>query len=1119
MNALTLHTSAAVQMPLRAALWVYSVIMLVSIALAPTTQAQTIDTPGQFGVFNPVQFGRANAQYQTFEWNSLQSRNFDVYYHQGGEYLAQYAAIVVEEHLQTLQRTLNFIVGTRIPVIVYNSYNEFLQTNSITTLLPRGVGGSTDISKNRVIMPFQGDWGQFRHALRHGLAKAVMNEMFFGGFIQSSVSGSFRVDLPEWMQLGFAEYMAAGGYTTKADSYVRDLILNQTFPSLATLNTDASNQMRAYIGQAFFAFIATKYGTGKVGEILNRVRAVGTLENAFRGAFGMTTEPFWRLWQQELQQQYRADAARFQDASAFGVHLIDSIANLHTSTSYVSSGVISPNGDKAAFASTQHLNEGSEVALKIFDMKTRKLQTLMTLGSVADDDILYPMERSITWKPDGSRLAVSVPQRGQDVIVILNPTTGEKTVMDVGFKIINALAWSPDGKMIAFSAAVNEFPNIYVMELATRKVRKVTNDIFSELAPVWAWDSKTLFFISERGKVHNSPTQQPATQAQANVTASKGVVGSSAQPTPPKLTEPAPLSAPMWEYDVTQSDVYSVSLATGRIERLTNDPQNRKTSIAVAPNNLSVFITSDKNGISNLYQFNLLTKELTPKTSSLYSITSVSMPRDGSVAVLQTTKRGVGELLLLAEPLKRKVATPLGVTAYRKDLAERDEAAGRTIELLENREDSVPSLTQREPLKGYGNVDIDFSRQKMVFPDVETATAIALSEQLAQETDTTTLGKLPSRPYKLSLANDYFTVNPIWDTFVQFRFAVQGLYTDIMGDHRVFGGANFQWNFQNTDLYLSYAYLPNVIDYEANYVHTWRLLTLFEPSIRNYVVARLAYWGLGGRAILPLNAASRLEGSLRWINTSRETVDDARVPQETRMLFVPELRYVFDDTKAGVYAPSKGSRGYVALDASGLGVNALSFVRLIADYRRYVPIDLPWKNAATLAVRGAAGVSIGGAPQRFFVGGMENQIFYGGPAPFERAEDLVFMVPGQPLRGFDVGVMTGTRYVATNVELRIPISQNVSAGPVSGLLQNVQAALFVDAGSAWTNDFTWDLPEIIIDQTGNPTPPIGGSILMSVGVGVRFFIIGIPLKVDMAFLNLRSGLSAPRFVLSWGVDF
>ena len=42
--------------------------------------------------------------------------------------------------------------------MVYNSHNEFQQTNIVRPYMREGIGGVTELFKNRVVFPFEGNY-------------------------------------------------------------------------------------------------------------------------------------------------------------------------------------------------------------------------------------------------------------------------------------------------------------------------------------------------------------------------------------------------------------------------------------------------------------------------------------------------------------------------------------------------------------------------------------------------------------------------------------------------------------------------------------------------------------------------------------------------------------------------------------------------------------------------------------------------------------------------------------------------------------------------------------------------------------------------------------------------
>ena len=125
--------------------------------------------------------GKNKVQYKKFDWYFIQSKHFDVYFAEGGDYIASYAADVAEQSYKSISKSFRYELTNRVSIIVYNSHNDFQQTNVIDEYMEEGIGGVTELFKNRVVVPFEGDYKKYRHVIHHELVHAVINDMFYGG--------------------------------------------------------------------------------------------------------------------------------------------------------------------------------------------------------------------------------------------------------------------------------------------------------------------------------------------------------------------------------------------------------------------------------------------------------------------------------------------------------------------------------------------------------------------------------------------------------------------------------------------------------------------------------------------------------------------------------------------------------------------------------------------------------------------------------------------------------------------------------------------------------------------------------------------------------------------------
>jgi TolB protein len=63
----------------------------------------------------------------------------------------------------------------------------------------------------------------------------------------------------------------------------------------------------------------------------------------------------------------------------------------------------------------------------------------------------------------------------------------------------SAPAFSPDGKQLAMVLSKDGSPDIYVLDLASRKLRRITRHYGIDTEPAWTPDGKSIVFTSDRG--------------------------------------------------------------------------------------------------------------------------------------------------------------------------------------------------------------------------------------------------------------------------------------------------------------------------------------------------------------------------------------------------------------------------------------------------------------------------------------------------------------------------------------------------------------------------------------------------------------------------------------------
>ncbi|MCX8051580.1 MAG: BamA/TamA family outer membrane protein [Chlorobi bacterium] len=1012
-----------------------------------------------------AQFGKNKVQYQSFQWWYITSPHFDIYYHDSLDYIARFCAYKAEDALASLVGSFGFRPNKRMTIVLYGSHNQFQQTNIIGQLLPEGIGGVTELFKNRMVLPFEGDWEKFRHVIHHELVHAYLNEMFYAGSIQVALYS--RSTIPIWMNEGLAEYESLGGLDVQTDMFMRDLALSEALRPLDQLD----GYLAYRCGQAFYAYIERQYGKGKVAELIHKLRHAQTPSAAFEATFGKSLEDFSEEWQNAMRKMYWPDLDRFSRLDDFAQRLTN-----HTKDGnyYYSSPAISPDGRRAALIS----DRDGDFAIYIMDLSSRNMRRLISSGRTLDFEELNILTPGISWSPDGTKLAVTAKAGGQDALYIVDVESGDYEKYTFGLPTMTSAAWSPDGRFIAVTAVRAEQPDIYLFDLQTKTIVQLTDDLFTEQNPVWGPDSVTLYFISDRGD-DLSPSHATKTTFQT------------------------------WRHRLGQSDIYRIHIASRTIERITHTPDDQKSSIAVSTTGQRLLYVSTANGIGNLYELDLATGKSKPKTNSLSGLMQLSLARDDSKLLFAAQNKIGYDLFMIRNPFE--VEFKLDTLPLTK-LVQQQRQRSQMVETIRRSSDSLDG-SRTLAFVGYGKFDVEIAPPRLTSSD----TAIAGNPTVAAYESASRGYDFTPHPYKVTITNDIVMstggFNTLWGTF---QGSLQMLFSDVMGDHQIYAAVNLWQDLKNTFIYAQYAYLPSIVDYLVT-VQQYSVLWLL-PYGPTYTYNLLRTYGAGVEAVYAWSTFERVELGLRWVGIARENLDIPTDPGYTANYMVPSFAYVLDNTDFGFLAPYRGTRMRLSAEASPW---TKPFTIFRADVRYYLPV---MSYLYGFAFRAAGGISLGGSPRRFYIGGLDNwfnRAVAVDATIFEEPEDLAFLQLEMPLRGFDLAQEGGTRYFLLNAEWRFPIFYALAGGPLPISVGGIMGALFLDVGTAWNGTETLALrqPETVYDTAGNTYNVYSpGTILMGTGIGLRTVLLGYPFKIDIAWRYDGQNWSPPWWLFSLGLD-
>ena len=106
---------------------------------------------------------------------------------------------------------------------------------------------------------------------------------------------------------------------------------------------------------------------------------------------------------------------------------------------------------------------------------------------------------SPSWSPDGQWLAYVSFETKRSAVYVQLVRTGERRQVSARAGINGAPSWSPDGHKLALTlGGTSGNPDVYVLDLSSQSLTRLTDDPAIDTEPAWAPDGKSIYFTSDR---------------------------------------------------------------------------------------------------------------------------------------------------------------------------------------------------------------------------------------------------------------------------------------------------------------------------------------------------------------------------------------------------------------------------------------------------------------------------------------------------------------------------------------------------------------------------------------------------------------------------------------------
>ncbi len=1057
-------------------------------------------------------YGKNRIQYRSFDWKTVRTSNFEIYYYQNGRQIADLTAQYAESEFDRITELLGYTPYNRVKIFLFNSPSELVQSNIGINAQGGLSSREQDLSKSRIEIAFTGDQISFRRQIIHDVSMLFVYDMLYGGSLKDALQSSLLLTLPDWFMPGIASYIAQGN-SLELDDYMRDVALTHPIKK-ASLLAGLTGQEAEQVGHSIWNYIVQRYGRDNVSNILNLTRIIRNEEKSITSTLGVPYSRFLREW-----REYYAGMAGAVSQAGGSDDFQLKVSSADDKSSLISLK-LSPDKQYIAYSI---LRDG-KFHVEVVNTANRKKTTVLSGGYRLDGQAVPTSTPLLAWQR-GNNLLVMTDELGQTNLYQFSFEKRPKQEFKRQVKGLSQVVWmdaSDDGGSLILSGDRNGQNDLFLYSINRGSYQQITNDLYDDLYPAFVGRTARQVVFSS-----NRPSDTLGVDKGSYKTIRDHMM--------------------LFSHEGSARDLSVVRLTDSLSHATQPIPANETT----------VYFLNDINGIRNLYRLDTESKSVGQVTAFSQSIRLYDLNPANGAFVYSSLKDGDEYIGFRSQlNLSQTVAsTPTQRAAAINRLNAQTTARPNQVKADTSATQAKPvttdssAVTQPAPASklvlGPGEVDTDnYQFDADVLKATEYRQRRTGVGALPGLTTTTPLRNRRRENITIRGPFDYkstFGINDApsnWriDPVRGFGYTQEVTLTDLLENHvlRAGGFLSLTNALHNSDLFAEYTNLTHRIDFGARFDRQ----TLFIPDAG--LTQKNRYNRLMVSASYPISVNSRFTVAPFYAMTRLIDLSSFALPDLVSDYAGVRGEFVFDNSVTNGMNMTVGSKIKLRYEEyAGLRSSAESFRRLSLDARHYQKVH----RDIVLALRFSFSQSGGASPKQSTLGGVENWInnqkesISSNPLlvpntvrneiPYDY-RNTFFLDFATPLRGFKWGKLTGNSHMLFNAELRVPLIRYLYRGNVtSNFLRNLQLVAFSDIGTAWTGNGPFSQQNSLnTEVVGGGTIPFRAIVtnfknpfLIGYGAGVRTMIFGYFVKFDYAWGLEDKTVGKPIAYLSLGYDF